>query len=137
MQLYQFLTANRTQRLPLLNLNLQPAIATNTKPRTHMRTLNISPNSRMIQLIPSSTKNRLTLTHNLHNIPILLKSSHFPTIKTATTAAIPALVIAIPTSISTLDNAQDVKMGTPIPETHIVKTKTVKNQTYINHTALR
>jgi hypothetical protein len=81
----------------------------------------------MIQLIIRSPIIGYTLAQDFNNVTILLESSHFPTVETNTTTAISALVITIPTSIPTLDNAQDVKMGTPIPETHIVIAKAVKN----------
>jgi hypothetical protein len=42
----------------------------------------------MIQLVPSSTKDSLTLTQHLNNIPILVKSSSGSTFKETTTTTI-------------------------------------------------
>ena len=126
-QLHQFLAANRTQRFSFFNFGLQFPIAKDAEPSARMRTLNIGSDSRMIQLIISGSENRLALTHDLHDVPILLKASHFPAIEATTTTAVSAFVIAVSTSISIFDDAQDVKMGTPIPETQIAVAKAVKN----------
>jgi len=71
MQLKQFLATNRTERLLLLNFDVQLAITTNTKPSSNMKPLNTTLNTRMIQLIPSGMINTLTLAQNFNIITIL------------------------------------------------------------------
>ena len=98
---------DRTDILLVLNSNLQFTVTTNAEPCSNMETHSIFLDRRMIQLIPSSTANRFTLSQNSNDAPILFITSVFSIHETAT--ALKTLLFA--TTTVTVSAARALKKG--------------------------